>query len=140
MVIFSSTESATELSTGIAGLDEILCGGLTAERLYLIEGMPGAGKTTLALQFLMEGVRNREPVLYITLSETETELQAVAASHGWKMDGIHVHEVITSEDLLDPAQQHTMFHPSEVELGDTTRNISAIVEAIKPQRVVIDSL
>lgn len=127
-------------STGIAGLDQILRGGLTPERLYLIEGVPGAGKTTLALQFLMEGVRNQEPVLYITLSETENELHAVAASHGWNLDGIHVHEVITSEDLLDPAQQHTMFHPSEVELGDTTRDISAAVEAIKPRRVVIDSL
>ena len=127
-------------STGTPGLDEILCGGYTAERLYLIEGMPGSGKTTLALQFLLEGVRNNEPVLYITLSETEAELQAVAASHGWKLDGIHIHEVITSEDLLDPAQQHTMFHPSEVELGDTTRNISSIVETIKPTRVVLDSL
>lgn len=129
-----------DLSTGIAGLDEILCGGLTPDRLYLIEGMPGAGKTTMALQFLMEGVRKHEPVLYITLSETEIELQAVAVSHGWSLDGIHVHEVITSEDLLDPTQQHTMFHPSEVELGDTTKNISAIVENLKPKRVVIDSL
>lgn len=128
------------LSTGIQGLDEILCGGVTAERLYLIEGMPGSGKTTLALQFLLEGVRNNESVLYITLSETETELQAVAVSHGWKLEGMHIHEVITSEDLLDPAQQHTMFHPSEVELGDTTRNISSIVEALKPTRVVLDSL
>lgn len=140
MVKSCNTLPAVELSTGVTGLDEILRGGLTPERLYLVEGMPGAGKTTLALQFLMEGVRNQEPVLYITLSETENELHAVAASHGWSLDGIHVHEVITSEDLLDPAQQHTMFHPSEVELGDTTRNISATVEAIKPRRVVIDSL
>ena len=132
--------SANTLSTGITGLDEILCGGLTPERLYLVEGMPGAGKTTLALQFLMEGVRNQEPVLYITLSETKNELQAVAASHGWNLDGIHIHEVIASEELLDPAQQHTLFHPSEVELGDTTRDISATVEDIKPRRVVIDSL
>lgn len=128
------------LSTGIAGLDEILCGGFTPDRLYLIEGMPGAGKTTMALQFLMAGVSNHEPVLYITLSETENELQAVAASHGWTLEGIHIHEVITSEDLLDPSQQHTMFHPSEVELGDTTKNISAMVENLKPKRVVIDSL
>lgn len=140
MVKTSDIEPVQNLSTGIPGLDEILCGGLTAERLYLVEGMPGAGKTTLALQFLMEGVRNQEPVLYITLSETQNELQAVAASHGWKLDGIQVHEVITSEDLLDPAQQHTMFHPSEVELGDTTRNISTIVDKLKPRRVVIDSL
>lgn len=140
MIKPSDTLPPAAHSTGIAGLDKILCGGLTPERLYLVEGMPGAGKTTLALQFLMEGVRNQEPVLYITLSETEHELHAVAASHGWNLDGIHVHEVITSEDLLDPAQQHTMFHPSEVELGDTTKNISATVEAIKPRRVVIDSL
>lgn len=134
------SKSAQYLSTGITGLDEILCGGLTPERLYLVEGMPGAGKTTLALQFLMEGVRNQEPVLYITLSETQNELEAVAESHGWNLNGIQLHEVITSEDLLDPTQQHTMFHPSEVELGDTTRNISTIVETLKPKRVVIDSL
>lgn len=140
MVKSSNTAATASLSTGITGLDEILCGGLTPERVYLVEGMPGAGKTTLALQFLMEGVRNQEPVLYITLSETEHELNAVAASHGWSLDGIHIHEVIASEDLLDPAQQHTMFHPSEVELGDTTRDISAAVESIKPRRVVIDSL
>lgn len=140
MVNSFNPASVQPLSTGIDGLDEILCGGLTAERLYLVEGMPGAGKTTLALQFLMQGVRNQEPVLYITLSETQNELEAVAESHGWNLDGIHVHEVITSEDLLDPAQQHTMFHPSEVELGDTTRNISSIVETLKPERVVIDSL
>lgn len=128
------------LRSGVQGLDEVLGGGLTAERLYLIEGMPGSGKTTLALQFLLEGVRNNEPVLYITLSETRAELHSVAESHGWTLDGIQIHEVITSEDLLDPAQQHTLFHPSEVELGDTTRDISSIVEANKPSRVVIDSL
>ena len=128
------------ISSGVPGLDSVLCGGLTPERLYLIEGMPGTGKTTLALKFLMEGVRNGEPVLYVTLSETHNELQAVARSHGWSLDGIHVHEVIPSEDLLDPAQQHTLFHPSEVELGDTTRDISAIVEKLKPARIVIDSL
>lgn len=128
------------LSIGVEGLDEVLCGGLAADRLFLIEGIPGSGKTTLALQFLMEGVRQGELVLYITLSETEAELQAVAASHGWSLEGIHIHEVIASEDLLDPAQHHTMFHPSEVELGDTTRNISSVVEKIQPKRIVIDSL
>lgn len=128
------------ISSGVPGLDDILCGGLTPERLYLIEGMPGTGKTTLALKFLLEGVKNGEPVLYITLSETYNELTAVAASHGWTLDGIHVHEVIPTEDLLDPAQQHTLFHPSEVELGDTTRDISSAVERLKPSRIVIDSL
>lgn len=128
------------LSSGVAGLDSILLGGLTAERLYLVEGLPGSGKTTMALQFLLEGVARGEPVLYITLSETESELRGAATSHGWSLDGIHVHEVIASEDLLDPAQQHTMFHPSEVELGDTTQNIVAVVDAVKPKRLVIDSL
>jgi circadian clock protein KaiC len=132
--------SGSVISSGVPGLDDVLCGGLTPERLYLIEGMPGTGKTTLALKFLMEGVKNGESVLYITLSETHDELVAVARSHGWTLDGIHVHEVIPSEDLLDPAQQHTLFHPSEVELGDTTRDISSIVEKIRPSRIVIDSL
>ncbi|WP_413436894.1 ATPase domain-containing protein [Sulfuriferula sp. GW1] len=129
-----------QLSLGVDGLDDILRGGLTADRLYLIEGMPGSGKTTIGLQFLLEGARRGEPTLYITLSETEAELQAVAKSHGWSLENIHVHEVIASEDFLDPAEQHTLFHPSEVELGDTTQNISSIVEAVKPKRVVIDSL
>jgi len=75
-------------STGIAGLDEILCGGLTPDRVYLVEGVPGSGKTTLALQFLLEGVRRGERVLYVTLSETESELQGIAQSHGWSLEGI----------------------------------------------------
>ncbi|MES2407024.1 MAG: ATPase domain-containing protein [Pseudomonadota bacterium] len=136
----NTTASPRLLSTGVEGLDYVLRGGLAEDRLYLIEGMPGSGKTTLALQFLMEGVRQAEPVLYITLSETLAELNAVAASHGWDLKGIHIHEVIASEDFLDPAQQHTLFHPSEVELGDTTQNISSIVETVKPKRVIIDSL
>lgn len=127
-------------SIGVDELDQILGGGLAASHLYLLEGMPGSGKTTLALQFLLEGIRQGEPTLYITLSETTAELHAVAASHGWNLDGIHIHEVIVSEDLLDPAQQHTMFHPSEVELGDTTKNIASIVDAVMPKRVVLDSL
>ena len=140
MTAAQATSDISGISTGVPGLDAVLCGGLTPERLYLIEGIPGTGKTTLALKFLMEGVKNGESVLYVTLSETHDELKAVAASHGWSLDGINVHEVIPSEDLLDPAQQHTMFHPSEVELGDTTREISTIVEKLKPTRIVIDSL
>lgn len=136
----STTPETFGMSTGVPGLDDILCGGLTPERLYLIEGLPGTGKTTLALKFLLEGARNGESVLYITLSETKRELEAVAASHGWSLEGVDIHEVIPSEDFLDPAQQHTLFHPSEVELGDTTRDIASVVEKLKPVRIVIDSL
>ena len=140
MTAASVAPAYSGISSGIPGLDEILCGGLSPERLYLIEGLPGTGKTTLALKFLLEGVKQGESVLYITLSETKSELEAVAKSHGWSLEGIHIHEVIPSEDLLDPAQQHTLFHPSEVELGDTTRDISSVVEKFKPSRIVIDSL
>jgi circadian clock protein KaiC len=126
--------------TGVAGLDDVLGGGLTANRLYLVEGVPGSGKTTLALQFLLEGVRAGEPVLYITLSETEDELRAVAQSHGWSLDGVTIRELVPSEDNLHPDDQYTMFHPSEVELSETTRLILADVERIKPARLVFDSL
>jgi circadian clock protein KaiC len=128
------------VATGIDGLDTILGGGLTANRLYLIEGVPGAGKTTLALQFLLEGLRRGETVLYVTLSETEHELREVAASHGWSLEGIRIHELQPADDQLDPDDQYTMFHPSEVELGRTTRRILDEVERLKPQRVVFDSL
>ncbi|MES2536213.1 MAG: ATPase domain-containing protein [Pseudomonadota bacterium] len=128
------------LSTGISGLDNILSGGLTRDRLYLVEGEPGSGKTTMGLQFLREGARLGEPVMYISLSENEVEVRAVAESHGWSMDGIHIHEVIPSEDILDPKEQYTLFHPSEVEMGNTTQNILAAVEKLKPTRVVLDSL
>jgi circadian clock protein KaiC len=128
------------VATGIEGLDVVLGGGLTANRLYLVEGVPGAGKTTLALQFLLEGLRQGETVLYVTLSETEHELREVAASHGWSLDGIHIHELQPSGDQLDPDDQYTMFHPSEVELGRTTRRILDEVERLDPDRVVFDSL
>lgn len=121
-------------------MDHVLCGGFTPNRLYLIEGSPGAGKTTLALQFLIEGAKRGEPVLYITLSETEDELRAVANSHGWALEGIAIHEVIPDEGFLNLDQQYTMFHPSEVELGETTKKILSRVEEVNPTRVVIDSL
>jgi circadian clock protein KaiC len=127
-------------ATGIEGLDDILRGGLTPNRLYLVEGVPGSGKTTLALQFLLEGTRRREPVLYVTLSETEEELRAVAASHGWSLSGVHIHELSPTEEALQYDEQYTMFHPSEVELNQTTQTILAEVERIKPARVVFDSL
>jgi circadian clock protein KaiC len=128
------------VSTGITGLDTILEGGLTPHRIYLMEGLPGAGKTTMALQFLREGVERGESVLYVTLSETEAELREVAASHGWNLDGVHIHELFSMDDQLDPNEQYTMFHPSEVELGKVTQDILAEVERLQPQRVVFDSL
>lgn len=128
------------VSSGITGLDEILSGGFTAHRLYLIEGVPGSGKTTLALQFLMDGLAKGETVLYVTLSETRDELEEVAGSHGWAIDGLNIHELAASQERLDPDSQYTMFHPSEVELGDTTKRILEEVERLKPKRVVFDSL
>jgi circadian clock protein KaiC len=136
----SEAVSEIRARTGIEGLDDILCGGFTPNRLYLLEGVPGSGKTTLALQFLQEGARRGEPVLYVTLSESEEELRGVAASHGWSLDGITIHELAPSEDSLQPDEQYTMFHPSEVELGTTTKAILADVERIKPARIVFDSL
>jgi circadian clock protein KaiC len=127
-------------ATGIEGLDQILGGGLTPNRLFLVEGTPGSGKTTLALQFLREGVRCGERGLYVTLSETEEETQAVAASHGWSLDGIFVRELVPSEGSLQPDEQYTMFHPSEVELSEATKRVLTDVEELKPARVVLDSL
>jgi circadian clock protein KaiC len=128
------------LSTGIEGLDTLLGGGLTARRIYLIEGEPGAGKTTAGLQFLNEGVRQGESVVYLTLAENREELAAVAASHGWSLDGIFVHEVLPDENLLAGAGQYSMFHPSEVELADTLKALLGVVEERQPTRVVLDSL
>lgn len=127
-------------ATGIAGLDNVLCGGLTPHRFYLIEGTPGAGKTTLALQWLLEGVRHGERGLYVTLSETAEELRSVAASHGWSLDAVEICELVPSEESLTPDAQIAMFHLSEVELGETTRAVLAEVERVRPQRVVFDSL
>ena len=126
--------------TGVAGLDDVLIGGFRRRRLYLVEGVPGSGKTTLALQFLTDGAKNGEKVLYVTLSETEEELRMVADSHGWTLDGIQIRELAPSEAALEPDEQNTMFHPSEMELASTTKVILADVERLKPTRVVFDSL
>jgi circadian clock protein KaiC len=128
------------MTTGVEGLDSILEGGLPTNRLYLVEGEPGAGKTTLALQFLMEGARHGETGLYVTLSETKEELESVADSHGWSLAGLTIHELMPSGDTLKPDSQYTIFHPSEVELSETTNAVLQEVERINPKRVVFDSL
>jgi circadian clock protein KaiC len=134
------TAVSDRIRFGIKGLDDILHGGLTPYRLYLAEGVPGAGKTTMAMQFLREGARLGESVLYVTLSETDEELRTVAESHGWSLDGIDIHELVPSESLLEGDQQNTMFYASEVEMNETTKAILRKVEQLKPTRVVIDSL
>jgi len=136
----SRPEVTSRVSTGIEGLDDVLMGGFPLHHFYLIEGDPGAGKTTLALQFLLQGRANGEGGLYVTLSETKRELAEVAASHGWSLEGIGLYEL---EEFHDPAQanqQYTVFHPSEVELNETTNQILQQVEANQPTRVVFDSL
>jgi circadian clock protein KaiC len=140
-----STESLDDpelpkISTGNAGLDNILGGGIDPDRMYLFEGQPGSGKTTLALEFLLEGVRNGEPTLYITLSETERELRLVAKRHGWTLKGVTIFELIPAETSLDPSQELTVLHPAEMELSETTQTIFARVEALAPARIVVDSL
>jgi circadian clock protein KaiC len=131
---------STPLSSGIEGLDDILVGGFTPNRMYLCEGVPGSGKTTLAMQFLAAGAANGESVLYVTLSESEEELREIAVSHGWDLKGIQLRELIPSERSLEPDDQYTVFHPSEVELTETTMHILQDVEQLKPRRVVFDSL
>jgi circadian clock protein KaiC len=128
------------ISTGSRGLDDILGGGFDSNRLYLYEGRPGTGKTTIALQFLLEGVRQGERVLYITLSETKRELDLVAHRHGWSLKGIDVFELVPPETTLDPDRELTVFHPAEMELSETTKLIFKRVEQLNPTRVVLDSL
>jgi circadian clock protein KaiC len=126
-------------STGVPGLDDILGGGLPVNHLYLVEGTPGAGKTTLGIQFLREGAARGEAGLYVTLSETADELRTVAASHGWSLDGIDIFELVTEEGL-SPESEQSILHPAEIELGETTRGVMAAVDRLRPVRVVFDSL
>lgn len=131
---------STAITTGVTGLDDVLRGGLTPNRLYLVEGVPGAGKTTLALQFVLDGVRRGEATMYVTLSETEDEIRAVSAAHGWDLGTLAIRELVPSEQALRLDEQYTMFHPSEVELSETTKTLLTDVERINPTRIVFDSL
>ena len=132
------SDGAIAASTGIEGLDDILRGGYPRGRLLLVEGDPGVGKTTLALQFLLEGRDRGERCLYITLSETREELEAVAAAHGWSLDGIELFELPVSHTTLH--ERNTLFHPSEVELAETTKAVVELCNHVKPARVAFDSL
>jgi circadian clock protein KaiC len=125
--------------TGVPGLDEILSGGLPRDRFYLVQGNPGVGKTTLALQFLLEGAKRGEVGLYITLSETTHELRAVAASHGWSLDSLSLFD-LPSNGPVDNPEENTLFHPAEVELAETIKALIEQIERVKPARVVFDSL
>lgn len=132
--------SLERAKSGIAGLDDILNGGFPKGHLFLVQGDPGTGKTTLGLQFLLAGIKAGEKGLYITLSESKAELLGVAKSHGWSLDGIDIFEMVPDEDKLNREAQYTVFHPSEIELADTTASIMRRVEESKPTRVVFDSL
>jgi circadian clock protein KaiC len=134
-------DTATRAATGVAGLDDILAGGLRRGRVYLLEGSPGTGKTTIATQFLMEGAERGEAGLYITLSETEKELRESAVSHGWDLvPPNEVFELVPPENLLDDEQQQSLLYSSDLELGETTKRIFEVVERAQPKRVVLDSL
>jgi len=138
----SNVEASAEVSrapTGIAGLDDILGGGLPTNHLYVLDGEPGTGKTTLALQFLLEGAARGERGLYVTLSESAAELNAVAKSHGWSLDGIEIYE-LSKENSFDAEEGYTIFHPAEVELQQTVDEVLKAVERYNPTRVAFDSL
>ena len=134
-------ESRSKAALGVYGLDEILSGGFARDRLYLLEGSPGTGKTTIALKFLLEGARLGEKGLYITLSETEEELRDGAASHGWTLDErIKVFELAPPESLLDVEHQQSLLYSSDLELGESTKAVFQAIETERPARVVLDSL
>jgi circadian clock protein KaiC len=137
MTISTSSPPRDRVKTGVAGLDDILGGGLPARRLYLAQGSPGSGKTTLALQFLLEGARQGEPCLYISLSETAEEVKAVADSHGWSLDGVTIFEALVQDSAVE--EENTLFQPAEIELGERMKFILAEVDRLQPTRVVLDS-
>lgn len=126
--------------TSVTGLDNVLAGGFARGRVYLLEGSPGTGKTTLATQFLIEGAAQGERCLYITLSETEEEMRDSARSHGWDLAGIDVFELVPAEDFLADEQQQSLLYSSDLELGETTKRMLAVLRETKPDRVVLDSL
>ena len=134
------TADAQQIPTGNRELDTILRGGLPANRLYLLEGQPGSGKTTLALQFLRQAVANGERALYVTLSETKEELEVVAASHGWDLDAFDIVELSAIDSALGEDRDQSILHPWEIELGQTVQLIQNEVERVQPSRVVLDSL
>ncbi len=131
---------AVPIPSGVPGLDMVLRGGFPANRIHLIEGRPGSGKTTIGLQFLLEGLKKGERGLYITLSETKRELQAVASAHGWSLDGLAIFELVPPELSLDPKLQQTLLYASDLELGETVQMVLAEVERVAPARIVFDSL
>jgi len=132
---------STKAKLGVPGLDDVLVGGFTRGHLYLLEGSPGTGKTTIALQFLLDGALDGEIGLYVTLSETEDELRMTTTSHGWEIaDKFEVFELAPPESLLDSEQQQTLLYSSDLELGETTRAMFEAVERLKPDRIVLDSL
>ena len=136
----AAIKSVELFATGVVGLDDVLGGGVARNHLYLIEGDPGTGKTTIAMQFLREGITRGQKGLYVTLSESKTELLEIATSHGWSLDGIEVFELGPDEAHLKPESQYTVFNPAEIELTDTTNAVLAEVERLQPERVVFDSL
>src|SRR3954471_2858338 len=130
-----SREKVAKMKTGISGLDDVLRGGFPLRRLYLVQGAPGSGKTTLALQFLLEGARNGERVLYISLSETREEIEEVATSHGWSLDGLEIVELSAIDGQLSAESRNTLFHTAEVELTETTKLLLDEVDRVNPSRL-----